>query len=138
MPVGGPGSERTFIWIITCILFMCVLAGGGCLIAYTFFPESGIPSWTPLLGITLVSLPWTFWLLTFFYRIFSRCCGCRIDVVGIGKEGLGYGNGGHDHEIAPGAVDASIFAQHVETANLRPESTARPILERRAKRKQRE
>ncbi|TKY73809.1 hypothetical protein E2542_SST02565 [Spatholobus suberectus] len=106
MPEADPSPGRTFIWIIACILFTCVLAGGGCLVAYMLLPESQVPSWTPHLGITLICLPWAFWLLTFLYRIFSRYCGCRINIVGIGKEGLGDGGDAN----APG--DANVKANN--------------------------
>ncbi|XP_020234940.1 uncharacterized protein LOC109814839 [Cajanus cajan] len=102
MPEADPSAERTFIWIIACILFICVLAGGGCLVAYTVLPVSQVPPWTPRIGIMLVCLPWAFWLLTFLYRIFSRICGCRINVGGVGRERLG--DGGRAN--APG--DASV------------------------------
>ncbi|KAL2347215.1 hypothetical protein Fmac_001215 [Flemingia macrophylla] len=94
MPEADPSAERIFIWIIACILFICVLAGGGCLVAYMVLPASQVPPWTPRVGIVLVCLPWAFWLLTFLYRIFSRCCGFRINVAGVGREALGDG-GGH-------------------------------------------
>ncbi|KAK7350904.1 hypothetical protein VNO77_09947 [Canavalia gladiata] len=114
MPVADPSSGRTFIWIITCILFSSVLAGGGCLVAYMFLPESQVASWVPPLGVTLVSLPWAFWILTFLYRIFSRCFGYRIRV-GIGegeREGLGDGGNANAHgepSVTPnGGIDRAL------------------------------
>ncbi|CAJ1974807.1 unnamed protein product [Sphenostylis stenocarpa] len=100
-------SGRTLIWIIACILFICVLVGGGCLLEYVVLPESEVPSWMPILGFTLVSLPWAFWLLTFLYQIFSRCCGCRIgfDVEREGSKGVG-GGGAVAHGDA--GVEANV------------------------------
>ncbi|RYR66216.1 uncharacterized protein LOC107480170 [Arachis duranensis] len=73
-----PDSGRAFIWLITCILFISILAGGGCLLAYIVLPESQTSPLIPILGVTLVCLPWAFWFLTCLYRIFSRwCCGDR-------------------------------------------------------------
>lgn len=80
MPVADPSSGRTFIWLITCILFISIFARGGCLVAYLVLPESQIASWVPDVGVTLVFLPWAFWVFTFLYRIFSRCCGFRLRV----------------------------------------------------------
>ncbi|MED6135126.1 hypothetical protein PIB30_043247 [Stylosanthes scabra] len=77
-----PDSGRTFIWLITCILFISILAGGGCLLAYIVLPESQTSSLIPILGVTLVCLPWAFWFLTCLYRIFSRCCCGERDVPG--------------------------------------------------------
>ncbi|BAT79183.1 hypothetical protein LR48_Vigan04g128900 [Vigna angularis] len=83
---------RTLIWIIAIILFTCVLVGGGCLTEYMVLPESKVPSWILVLGFFLLSLPWVFWLLTFLYQIFSRCCGCRIGF-DVEREGLKVGGG---------------------------------------------
>ncbi|WVZ19826.1 hypothetical protein V8G54_007148 [Vigna mungo] len=84
---------RTLVWIIAFILFMCVLVGGGCLAEYMVLPESKVPSSILVLGFFLLSLPWVFWLLTFLYQIFSRCCGCRIGF-DVEREGLEVGGGG--------------------------------------------
>ncbi|KAL2342897.1 hypothetical protein Fmac_004182 [Flemingia macrophylla] len=88
MPVSDPSSGRTFIWIISGLLFMSIVAGGACLVAYLLLPESKTESsWIPEIGVTLVCLPWMFWLLTFLYRIFSRICGCRVIIGGGGSGG---------------------------------------------------
>ncbi|KAE9601336.1 hypothetical protein Lal_00023919 [Lupinus albus] len=84
MSVSNPSSGRAFIWLITCLLFISIIAGGACLVAYMVLPESEIASWLPVLGVSLVCLPWAFWFLTFLYRFFSRCCGFRIGGVGNG------------------------------------------------------
>ncbi|KAK7410909.1 hypothetical protein VNO78_02123 [Psophocarpus tetragonolobus] len=94
MPADDPNFGRPFIWITACILFICVLIGGGCLVEYVVLPESEVQPWIPLLGITLICLPWAFWLFTFLYQILSRCCGCRISFdVNVGRQGLGGGGG---------------------------------------------
>ncbi|XP_027942515.1 uncharacterized protein LOC114196162 [Vigna unguiculata] len=85
--------ERTLIWIIASVLFACVLVGGGCLIEFLILPESKVPSWILVLGFFLLSLPWVFWLLTFLYQIFSRCCGRRIGF-DVEKKGDGGSGGG--------------------------------------------
>lgn len=92
MPVENPSSGRAFIWLISCFLFLTILAGGVCLMAYLVLPESQVAPWLPTAGITLVCLPWAFWILTFIYRIISRACGFR-GRVGYG-DGGGGGNGG--------------------------------------------
>lgn len=98
MPVSDPGSSRAFIWLITCLLFISLIAGGACLVAYMVLPETETTSWIPVAGVTLVCLPWAFWFLTFLYRIFSRCCGFRVengnDGGGGGSRGGGGGNWG--------------------------------------------
>ncbi|KAF1876278.1 hypothetical protein Lal_00006909 [Lupinus albus] len=65
--------------------------GGACLVAYMVLPESETASWLPVLGVSLVCLPWAFWFFTFLYRVFSRCCGYRVRV---GNNGNGGGGGG--------------------------------------------
>lgn len=79
MPVSDPNSGRKFIWLVTCLLFTSLLVGGGCLVAYMVLPETETTSWIPVVGVTLVGLPWAFWFLTCFYRVFTRCFGCRVD-----------------------------------------------------------
>ncbi|KAG5067189.1 hypothetical protein JHK86_010920 [Glycine max] len=109
MPLApDPSYGRSFIWITACFLFICVLAGGGCLVEYMVFPESEVPPWMPLLGFTLICLPWAFWLLTFLYRVLSRCCGCRFGFGG----GCG-GDGGRDGASAP--RDANVEANNNES-----------------------
>ncbi|KAK7318422.1 hypothetical protein RJT34_03122 [Clitoria ternatea] len=88
MPVSDPSSGRTFIWIITTLLFISIIAGGACLVAFLVLPESETESsWIPEVGVTLVCLPWAFWFLTFVYRILSRCFGYRIGFIGGGATG---------------------------------------------------
>lgn len=82
MPVNDPGAGRAFVWLVACLLFVCVAAGGGCLVMYVVLPDSDTSSWLPLAGVTLVCLPWLFWFLTFLYRIISRVCGFRVGIGG--------------------------------------------------------
>ncbi|OIW18155.1 hypothetical protein TanjilG_31275 [Lupinus angustifolius] len=120
MPVSDPSSGRTFIWLITCLLFISIIAGGACLAAYTVLPESETASWLPVLGVTLVCLPWAFWFFTFLYRVFSRCCGYRVRV-GVGGGGGGGGNGGSVN--APGKVDMEGAGQSSNGGELNRESS---------------
>ncbi|AET04779.1 hypothetical protein MtrunA17_Chr8g0384521 [Medicago truncatula] len=92
MPVSDPSSGRAFIWLVTCLLFISLLAGGVCLGAYMLLPESETSSWIPVAGVVFVCLPWAFWFLTCLYRIFSRCFGLR---VGAGIANGGGGGGGN-------------------------------------------
>jgi len=105
-------SGRTLIWVTASTLFTCVLVGGGCLVEYMVLPESKVPSWVLVLGFMLVSLPWAFWLLTFLYRIFSRCCGCRIDF-DVEREGLKVGGSG-DGAIAHGEARAKANVNGID------------------------
>ncbi|KAF3440623.1 hypothetical protein FNV43_RR18907 [Rhamnella rubrinervis] len=85
MPVNDPRAGRAFVWLVASLLFVSVAVGGGCLITYMVLPESHhTSSWLPVVGVTLVCLPWLFWFLTFVYRIVSRVFGFR---VGIGSGG---------------------------------------------------
>ncbi|XP_022774071.1 uncharacterized protein LOC111316360 [Durio zibethinus] len=88
MPEPDPKAGRTCIWAISCILFICIAAGGGCLLAYMTVPESQSSNLLPFLGFTLVCMPWIFWILTLVYRIMSRAFGFRMVI------GSLYGNGG--------------------------------------------
>ncbi|KAK7358797.1 hypothetical protein VNO77_00736 [Canavalia gladiata] len=109
MSVSDPSSGRTFIWIIAGLLFISIMAGGACLVAYMILPESESTAWLPALGVTLVCLPWAFWMLTCLYRIFSRCFGCRIG-------GPNWGAVSPDPEVASqtksGLNRASSVASH--------------------------
>ena len=82
-----PTAGHTYIWTISCILFICIAAGGGCLLAYISVPESQSSNLLPVLGFTLVCLPWIFWIVTIVYRITSRAFGFRMVI------GSLYGNG---------------------------------------------
>ncbi|KAM6563412.1 hypothetical protein CsatB_023410 [Cannabis sativa] len=89
MPVRDPRAGRAFICVISWFLFLTIAGGGGCLIMYMILPETNTTSWLPVVGITLVCLPWLFWLSTFMYRILSRIFGFRI---GIGEDNDNHNN----------------------------------------------
>ncbi|KAG4119150.1 hypothetical protein ERO13_D11G061300v2 [Gossypium hirsutum] len=71
-------ASCTYIWAISCILFICVLAGGGCLLCYIFVPEFQSSKLLPVLGFIFISTPWVFWILTAVYRLMSRAFGFRM------------------------------------------------------------
>ncbi|XP_038900833.1 uncharacterized protein LOC120087896 [Benincasa hispida] len=85
MSLVNPSAGRAFIWIVTCFLFFSIISGGGCLLMYMILPETETTAWLPVAGLSLVCLPWFFWLLTFFYRVISRACGFRVSI-GIGVD----------------------------------------------------
>ncbi|CAJ2676820.1 hypothetical protein L195_g002170 [Trifolium pratense] len=114
MPVSDPSSGRVFIWIITCLLFISLIAGGVCLAAYLILPESETSSWIPIAGVALVCLPWTFWFFTCLYRIFSRCCGCRVR---LGVNGGGGGGGNWGGANAPKNADVEVANQSTKGGN---------------------
>ncbi|XVF58825.1 hypothetical protein PTKIN_Ptkin07bG0097300 [Pterospermum kingtungense] len=101
MPEPDPKTGRACICIISSILFICIAAGGGCLLAYITLPESQSTVLLPVIGFTLVCMPWIFWIVTVIYRITSRAFGFRMVVGGL------YGSG----SVAPkGANDSSSGA----------------------------
>ncbi|XP_022751986.1 uncharacterized protein LOC111300623 [Durio zibethinus] len=124
MPEPDPEAGRTFIWTLSCILFICIAAGGGCLLAYLTVPESQSSLLLPVLGFTLVSLPWIFWIITVVYRITSRAFGFRMVI------GSLYGNGsvaakgvdGGDGDTA--ASDNDINGAEILDFNAKSPSTS--------------
>ncbi|CAM0874730.1 unnamed protein product [Alopecurus aequalis] len=62
-PAGSP-----LVWVVTALLLLSVLGGGGCLVAYVLLPPGESPVWIPAVGLSLVALPWAFWLATSAYR----------------------------------------------------------------------
>ncbi|KAG8089538.1 hypothetical protein GUJ93_ZPchr0011g27794 [Zizania palustris] len=64
------------VWLVTALLLLSVLAGGGCLAGYVVLPPSEAPHWLAAVGLALVALPWAFWLATCAYR----CAGARAAV----------------------------------------------------------
>ncbi|GMN33119.1 hypothetical protein TIFTF001_003986 [Ficus carica] len=50
-------------------------------------PETPTTSWLPTVGVTLVGLPWLFWLFTFLYRVLSRVFGFRLGMDCGGDQG---------------------------------------------------
>ncbi|XP_077224224.1 uncharacterized protein LOC143857673 [Tasmannia lanceolata] len=63
-----PLEGNTCVWIISCLFFLVIIAGGGFFAMYITLPESSETSWFPLAGMALVGIPWVFWLMTFVYR----------------------------------------------------------------------
>ncbi|KAL5554953.1 hypothetical protein UlMin_037189 [Ulmus minor] len=103
MLVSDPRAGRAFIWLIYSFLFISIAVGGGCLVMYMILPDTTTTSWLPVVGVTLVCLPWLFWLFTFFYRIFSRVIGFRIGIGNRAGSGRGGGAGGNSVVQADGA-----------------------------------
>ncbi|GMI93150.1 hypothetical protein HRI_002984300 [Hibiscus trionum] len=90
MPEPDPTVGHTYIWIITFILFICIAAGGGCLLTYMLTPDSQSSIFLPALGFSLVCMPWKFWTVTVLYRLISRFFGFRMVI------GSLYDNGNAD------------------------------------------
>ncbi|CAG7898471.1 unnamed protein product [Brassica rapa] len=116
MPVPDPGAGRVFIFLITLFLFLSIAVGGGCLIAYTILPYP--PVWLSYLGIFFVCLPWSFWILTFAYRIVSRTFGFRMVI----------GSGGNNNNATgeSNARDIDPPEQSLEAQDDDPEAIAHP------------
>lgn len=89
MPALNPSSGPNSIYVIACTLFICLLAGGACLL---LLPVSEASSSLEVAGVTLIGLPWAFWALTFLYRILSRTFGFRL---GAGEANCSGGGGGN-------------------------------------------
>lgn len=43
------------------------------MLLYITLPESDKTSWFPVAGITLIGIPWAFWVLMLLYRILFPC-----------------------------------------------------------------
>lgn len=56
------------VWIISCLLFLNLLAGGGFLVLYITLPETEDTIWFPIAGMILVAIPWVFWTITCIYQ----------------------------------------------------------------------
>ncbi|KAB1210520.1 hypothetical protein CJ030_MR2G029004 [Morella rubra] len=132
MPELDPRAGNAFISIIFVFLFLCLAAGGGCLVIYTTQPNPS--SWLEFAGVAFVCLPWLFWLLTCFYRVISRTCGSRFVVRRDGGgEGGGCGGpcegdapaGGGSPHLVNAAEDMATGAGIVETSVRSPEIDAR-------------
>ncbi|KAG6571341.1 hypothetical protein SDJN03_30256, partial [Cucurbita argyrosperma subsp. sororia] len=80
MSLVDPSAGRAFVWFVFFSLFLCILSGGACLLVYIILPETESTAWLPVAGLSLVCLPWFFWILTFFYRVISRACGFRVSL----------------------------------------------------------
>lgn len=94
MPILDPRAGYAAIWIVSCFLFLSIAVGGGFLLMYMILPESDSTYWLPIAGVTLVCLPWLFWLCTCLYRIISRLSGFRMSIGGVGGGAGGGGGGG--------------------------------------------
>nr|XP_004508631.1 uncharacterized protein LOC101500383 [Cicer arietinum] len=107
MPESDSSSGRAFIWLVTFFLFLSLLLGGVCLVAYMIIPESETASWLPIVGVSLVCLPWAFWFFTCLYRIFSRCFGFRVRM-GMSNGGGGGGGGNWGATNPPKNADVEV------------------------------
>lgn len=67
-----PGNA--WVWVVVALLFLCLLAGGGCLVLYLILPPAEAPQWLAAAALGLIALPWAFWIVTCAYR----CC-CSSD-----------------------------------------------------------
>ncbi|CAN0877892.1 hypothetical protein LINGRAHAP2_LOCUS12143 [Linum grandiflorum] len=86
MPVADPSSGRFFIWIVSGFLFVCVTVGGTFLVMYLILPPTPATEWLPIVGVSLVCLPWGFWFFTCIYRVVSRAFGFRMVIGGGGGD----------------------------------------------------
>ncbi|KAL6228031.1 hypothetical protein ACLB2K_001985 [Fragaria x ananassa] len=85
---GGVRAGASFIWFISCSLFLSIMLGGGCLITYIIIPhDPGSMSWLAITGVVLVCLPWMFWFFTFIYRVVSRMRKNRSNSEGVATLG---------------------------------------------------
>jgi len=64
----APAGGSLCLWMVTVLLLLSLLAGGGCLAGYILLPPHEAPAWLPAVGLALVALPWAFWILTCAYR----------------------------------------------------------------------
>ncbi|XP_010277050.1 PREDICTED: uncharacterized protein LOC104611610 [Nelumbo nucifera] len=55
------------VYMISCLFFICITAGGALLSMYVTLPETEPTTWYPIAGLTLVAIPWVFWILIFLY-----------------------------------------------------------------------
>ncbi|KAK9673178.1 hypothetical protein RND81_12G151100 [Saponaria officinalis] len=74
----NPKVGGCYIWVISFLLFVFTVSGAAFLLLYVTQPASATTSRYAIIGVSLVFLPWIFWVLTFFYRVLSRCCGFRM------------------------------------------------------------
>ncbi|XP_059654296.1 uncharacterized protein LOC132301016 [Cornus florida] len=69
---GGREGDLRFP-IISCLIFLCVLTGGGFLVVYVFVPDLSQP-WHPVAALVLIGFPWVFWFLTYLYTCMKHSC----------------------------------------------------------------
>ncbi|XP_073007516.1 uncharacterized protein [Typha latifolia] len=72
MPPQEGKAGNIYVWLISVLFFLVLLAGGVFLALYIFLPVDVVPPWFAFVGMILVALPWMFWILTCIYR-----CGAR-------------------------------------------------------------
>ena len=89
MSASNPRSGCASMWLLCSVLFISIVAGGGCLIVYMILPKPQSTSWLPVAGVTLVCLPWLFWFLTFLYQVISCVCRFRHRIHGVDAGGDG-------------------------------------------------
>ncbi|GMI67171.1 hypothetical protein HRI_000386400 [Hibiscus trionum] len=102
-------ASWVYIWTIACILFACVVAGGGCFLVYVTVPEYQSSDLLLSLGFIFVCMPWIFWILTVLYRLLSRAFGFRM-VLG----GMNVNNAAKVNEDAPEGGDDVVDAKVVD------------------------
>ncbi|XVF61057.1 hypothetical protein PTKIN_Ptkin08bG0098400 [Pterospermum kingtungense] len=128
MPEPDPTAGRACIWAISCILFICIATGGGCLLAYINIPESQSSNLLPVLGFILVCMPWIFWIVTIVYRITSRAFGFRMVIGSLYSHGSVADKGGANGGAATGVNDidgAQILDVNTKSTPSSPENDER-------------
>ncbi|KAL4352051.1 hypothetical protein GQ457_06G034620 [Hibiscus cannabinus] len=100
-------ASRLYVWTIACILFVFLVAGGGCLLAYITVPEYQSSNLLPVLGLIFVCMPWIFWILTVLYRLLSRAFGFRMVLDGLYVENSAKVRGDDNGDVAE-VVDVDV------------------------------
>ncbi|GAV88343.1 hypothetical protein CFOL_v3_31766 [Cephalotus follicularis] len=59
------------IYIVTCLFFACIIAGGVLLGLYLIMPSTQSSNRYPIAGMILVGIPWAFWFFAYLYRCFK-------------------------------------------------------------------
>uniref|UniRef100_A0A2N9G275 Uncharacterized protein n=1 Tax=Fagus sylvatica TaxID=28930 RepID=A0A2N9G275_FAGSY len=127
MPASDSRAGSTFICLITVLLFLSMVVGGGCLIISIIQPDLPLSSRLPFVGMALIGLPWLFWVFTCCYRCMSRTFGYRVGAAGGGEGGSAIGGGRTINAVknAGGEDVVAIEAGNVECLEWSPESDAR-------------
>lgn len=123
---GSSGASSWCIWMVACVLFISVVVGGGCLAWYVLHPESETAPWVPVVGVTLVCLPWLFWILTFLYRLVSRAFGFRMVLPNSNSGGGGANNNNNNNNnngVQDGLSRSTSCASHESQMPLNASST---------------
>ncbi|KAK5793244.1 hypothetical protein PVK06_034384 [Gossypium arboreum] len=103
-----PTAGRTYIWIITFLLLISIVAGGGCLLTYLLVPNSQSSIFLPTIGFTLDCMPWIFWIIIVVYQFTSRVFGFRMVIDSL------YGNG----NAAPKSSGDGVGANDIGGAQI--------------------